>query len=82
MLNIWRPQRTFQFNWRKKEEFNKKLLSNHINKVVMVVSTIKSKKFKFNRQERLPDMLKMSFLKLEKKKLLKNKIVYVFNVIN
>jgi hypothetical protein len=71
---------TYSFKWDSSATLQEKLQQYQIRKVVLVVSTLKNSRYMLPLQMKLPELLKMQFLELEKEIKLKNKIVYLFKV--
>jgi hypothetical protein len=74
-------QNTFGFQWKTSEEFGNNIKNNNVSTIFLVYSTHDDPKFKFPYQERLSEMIKMPFLRLEKKIPLKNKNLFVFKFV-
>ncbi|HOR06289.1 MAG TPA: hypothetical protein PLR67_02870, partial [Candidatus Dojkabacteria bacterium] len=72
--------KTFNFSSRNLDEFENKLLSNDVEKVVFVDLKKKYSNEKF-READIQDILEIEILKLEQKIEMKNKDVYIFEVV-
>lgn len=72
--------RTFNFSSRDLEEFESKLLSNGIEKVVFIdlKKTYSNEKYK---EANIADILELEMLELKEKREMKNKDVYIFDVL-
>ncbi|MCP5048399.1 MAG: hypothetical protein GY940_14615, partial [bacterium] len=71
---------TYGFEWEDPGEFREQLHEKSIRKVALLVSTHPGEKYRFPFQERLPQLLKMPFLKRENTITMKNKTLHLFTV--
>ncbi len=77
-----RPHRlfTYTFKWKNAAAFREILKQKAVEKVALLVSTHKNKKYAFPLQDRLLHLKSMPFLEPERQVPLKNKILYIFKV--
>lgn len=73
-----KEKNTFIFSATKLSNFKELIQNNNIDKLALIYSTISD--FEFPMQEKLIELKRQEWLKLTKKVVLKNKILYIFDV--
>jgi len=74
--------KVFSFGFESQEQFYGRLKKEQIHTVVLVVSTSDDSEFQFPYQQRLDEFYHMDFLSLKNRIEMKNKIVYIYKLVN
>jgi len=82
MLNGDFENKVFSFGFELFEQFHDRLNKEQIQTVVLVVSTSDDSEFQFPYQQRLDEFNHMDFLSLKNRIEMKNKIVYIYQLVN
>ena len=80
MLKIYSPGNTFTWNTSDMEDFKDRIKDNKVDEVALVRSTIYD--ISFNEQENMSLLFTQGFLEYKEKIGLKNKEIYIFNVVD
>jgi len=74
--------KVFSFGFKLHDQFHSRLKKEQIQTVALVVSTSDDSEFQFPYQQRLDEFNQMDFLSLKNRIEMKNKIVYIYTLVN
>lgn len=79
LLKLGNTKNTYIFTWKTTKSLKQQVDKNQIEKIAIIKSTIPN--YEFPMQEKIEELKTLKWLKLEKVEQLKNKELYIFNII-